>query len=716
MEGFGFLGLSGLHLVAEAGASAGSHNVTLLQDLAVIMLVAGGVTILFHRLRQPVVLGYILAGLIIGPHTPINFIQDKANIDTLGEIGVIFLMFSLGLHFSLRKLAQVGATAFVAASMEIIVMLGLGYYTGLAFGWSRMDSIFLGSLLAMSSTTIIIKALTELKLVKEQFAQVIFGILIVEDILAMAILALLSGIATTGSLHIATTAMTFGKLGVFLAMVLVVGLLGVPPLLKYVAKFKNDEVLLVTVLGLCFGVSLISVWLDYSVALGAFLIGAIMAEAREVGKIEVLVAPVRDLFSAVFFVTVGMLIEPQLVMQYWFPILVLTFLVVVAKVLTCATGTFLTGNDTRTSLRVGMGLAQIGEFSFIIAQLGLTLGVTSKFLYPVTVAVSAITTLLTPYLVLSSDPMVKWFDRVAPKQVVGFLNLYSQWAHRIAAPREDANGQIRKLMRKWLMQIGLNILLITGLFVAGASLGGRADRWLPNLPRWTGGPKSVVWFAAVLLSLPLLIATFRKIRAVAWVIAEARVSRERARDQTQTIRMIVANTIIIAAGTLLILWLLVISAAVLPPWPVFLAFALLAGVVVIVRWNAMIRLYASAQVALRETLTRPHIALDQDEPRSIPPILREASLETITLPPQSPAAGMLIRELQLRTRTGASVVGIQRDGVSLVNPGPDDDLQPGDQVLLLGTPYHLENASALLLNIEPKLPPGQPESMAPATT
>jgi CPA2 family monovalent cation:H+ antiporter-2 len=715
MDGFGMNGLAGLLLAADSAGAAIAHNVNLLQDLAVIMLMAGGVTILFHRLRQPVVLGYILAGLIIGPHTPINFIQDKTNINTLGEIGVIFLMFSLGLHFSLRKLVDVGATAVVAASMEIIVMLGLGYYTGLAFGWSRMDSLFLGSLLAMSSTTIIIKAFSELKLVKEQFAQVIFGILIVEDILAMAILALLSGVATTGSLHVATTAITFGKLGVFLAMVLVVGLLGVPPLLKYVAKFKNDEVLLVTVLGLCFGVSLISVWLDYSVALGAFLIGAIMAEAREVGKIDVLVAPVRDLFSAVFFVTVGMLIDPRLVMEYWFPILVLTFLVVVAKVLTCATGTFLTGHNTRTSLRVGMGLAQIGEFSFIIAQLGLTLGVTSKFLYPVTVAVSAITTLLTPYLVMSSDPMVKWYDSLAHKPVVDFQDIYSNWVQRLSSTRDYANGQVRKLMRKWLLQVGLNITLITGLFVAGASLGGRSERWLPNLPYWTGGPKSVVWFCAVLVSLPLLIATFRKIRAVAWVIAEARVSKEKAREQTQMIRMIVANTIIIAAGTLLILWLLMLSAAVLPPWPVFVVFALIVGIVVVVRWNAMIRLYASAQVALRETLTRPHVTIDHEEPRPIPPILREASLETITLPPESPAAGMLIRELQLRTRTGASVVGIQRDGISLVNPGPDDDLHPGDQVLLLGTRAHLDNASALLMNKEPKLPPTQPGA-AVATT
>ncbi len=693
--------LQSLPSLLAAGPAHGGA-VELLQDLAIIMCVAGAVTLLFHRIKQPVVLGYILAGLIIGPYTPpVKFITNDANTTALGEIGVVFLMFSLGLHFSLRKLAEVGATAFLAASLEIVVMMGVGYFVGLSFGWSRMDSLFLGAILAISSTTIIIKALGELKLVKERFAELIFGILIVEDVLAIALLALLSGVALTGGLDAAQVALTFGKLGIFLAVTLVVGLLGVPPLLRYVAKFKNDEVLLITVLGLCFGVSLIAVKMEYSVALGAFLIGAIIAEAREAGRIETLVAPIRDLFSAVFFVTVGMLIDPKLIAQHWFPISVLTVLVIVGKVLTCGVGTFLAGNDTKTSVRVGMGLSQIGEFSFIIAQLGLTLNVTSEFLYPIAVAVSAITTLTTPYLIKSSDPLVNWFDRIAPKWLVSTLNVYSQWVTQLGGKgKDDVGAQVRKLMRKWMLQIGLNVILMTGLIIAGVWLGRRADEWpwLPNLPDWSGGQQSVIWFGAVLLSLPLLIATLRKMRAFAYVIAETRVSKAAAKEQTQTIRAIIANTLTIAGAAMLILWLLLLSVTVLPPWPVLLFFTVLAVVLVAIQWKTMIRVYANAQVALRETLSRPRTEQDADlNAGPINPILREASLETITLPKGSPAAGLLIRELQLRTKTGASVVGIQRDGTSLVNPGPDDDLQPGDQVLLIGTRAHLDNASQLLM-------------------
>lgn len=686
------------------------HGLALLQDLAIIMLVAGIVTVIFNRLKQPVVLGYILAGLIIGPHTPVKMIMDESNIRVWGDIGVLFLMFSLGLHFSLRKLAEVGATAFLAASLEIVVMLGVGYYTGLAFGWSPMDSLFLGAILSISSTTIIIKALSELGLIKDRFAEVIFGILIVEDILAIAMLALLSGVAKTGGLEVSEVAVTFGKLGIFLAVTLVVGLLVVPPILKYVAKFKNDEVLLVAVLGLCFGVSLVAVKMEYSVALGAFLIGAIMAEAREAGKIETLIAPVRDLFSAVFFVTVGMLIEPQVLMNDWWKILLLSAIVIVGKVITCAAGTFLAGHSTRTSVRVGMGLAQIGEFSFIIAQLGLTTGTTSSFLYPIAVAVSAVTTLTTPYLIKSSDPLVGAFDRHAPTWMRNYFDIYSQWVKNLGSNADPVSAQIRHLMRKWLMQIGLNVTLITGLIVAGMWTGRYADDWFRRLPQWTGGPKSAVWFLAILLSLPLVVATFRKMRAFAWVVAETRVTKAKAKEQTQTIRSIVANTILTVASTVLVLWLLIISAAALPPLPVLIVFASLAVIVTALRWNALVKVYANAQVALHETLTRPKVehghAPDDDTARPIPPILRQASLNTITLPASSPAAGLLIRELGLRSKTGASVVGIQRGSNSIVNPGPDDDLQAGDEVLLIGTQAHLDSAAALLL--------GQRSSVVPA--
>src|ERR1051325_8920281 len=270
------------------------HGVAFLQDLAVVMIVAGLVTVVCHRLKQPVVLGYIVAGLIIGPHTPpFPLIKNQETINTLAELGVVFLMFSLGLEFSLRRLRKVGFTALIAATLEILLMVLVGYEIGAIFGWKSMDCVFLGAMLSISSTTIIVKALAELGLRKQGFAELIFGILIAEDVLAIVLIALLSGIAMTGSLEVGQVFGTTARLAIFLVVALVCGLITVPRLLRYVARFKSNEILLISVLGLCFGVSLLAVKLHYSVALGAFVIGAVIAEAREIHRIEALTEPIR---------------------------------------------------------------------------------------------------------------------------------------------------------------------------------------------------------------------------------------------------------------------------------------------------------------------------------------------------------------------------------------------------------------------------------------
>jgi CPA2 family monovalent cation:H+ antiporter-2 len=674
------------------------HGETLLQDLAVIMIVAGLVTVVFHRLRQPVVLGYILAGLIVGPHTPpFQFITNEhKTIDSLAEIGIVFLMFSLGLHFSLRKLAAVGATAFIAASLEIMLMVLVGYQIGRMFGWSSMDSLFLGAMLSISSTTIIVKALADLRRTKERFSELIFGILIVEDILAIAMIALLSGIAMTKTLAVSSVAATLLKLVIFLAVVLVVGLLVVPPLLRYVARFRSNEMLLIATLGLCFGVALLAVRIGYSVALGAFLIGAIIAEAREAGRVETLIEPVRDMFSAVFFVAVGMMIDPKVIVDYWLPIVVVSAAVVVGKVVTCGIGTFLTGHDARTSLRVGMGLAQIGEFSFIIAQLGLELNVTGRHLYPIAVCVSAITTLLTPYLIQASDPVVSLLERRrSAGGLMSYLEGYGQWLARLSDNRRG-DHQVRKLLRKWAFQIALNIALVSGLFIATTWLGRTAEARFRTDPRYVGGPRAVVWLTAALIALPLLVATFRKVRAAAMVIAEASIPRAAGGGQTKTLRAVMANTILLAVSTGVVLWMLLLSSPVLPPWRVMVILGVVIVIVSVVSWNRLIRVYARAQIALRETLTTehpPHAAAAPAPPAPpLPPMLRDALLETIPLDPHSAAAGKLIRQLQLRTRTGASIVGIERNGSSVINPGPDDELLPGDRILLIGTESQLAAA------------------------
>ena len=670
------------------------HTVEFLEDLAIVMIVAGLVTIVFHRFKQPVVLGYIIAGVIIGPHTPpFEFIHNREAINTLADLGVILLMFSLGLEFSLRKLRQVGASAFIAAFLEILLMVWIGYEIGRAFGWSNMDSIFLGAILSISSTTIIVKALSDLGKAKEQFAQLMFGILIIEDLLGIAMIALLSGIAMTGDLSVGEVGLTLGKLAIFLAMLLVIGLIAVPRLIGYVAKFKSNEMLLITVLGLCFGVALLAVKLGYSIALGAFVMGAIIAEAREIHRIETLIEPVRDMFSAIFFVAIGLLIDPNVLVRYWAPIMVITAAVVLGKVLACSFGAFVGGNDTRTSLRVGMGLAQIGEFSFIIASLGLTLNVTSKFLYPIAVAVSAITTLLTPYLIKSADRMESWFDRVAPRPVANYLDLYTAWVGQFHAQRET--NMARNLARRWFWQMALNAALIAAVFAAAVFLGERQPQWLLRLGLDDEMLKSALWLAAVILCLPMFIATFRKLQALGLLIAETKVTAA-AGERTSALRAIVAQAVPLVGSIALGLFVLVLSSALLPRFRVFIALVMIAAVIGWLLWRSFIRLYSKAQVALQETFEQP--PPHSEPPPQLPPLLREANLETLTIAPASPAVGKFIRELALRTRTGASIVGIERDGARIINPGPDEELHAGDEVLLLGTRDQLNAAKSMLAN------------------
>jgi CPA2 family monovalent cation:H+ antiporter-2 len=670
------------------------HHITFLQDLALVMIVAAIVTVLFRQLKQPVVLGYILAGVIIGPHTPpYQLIADKDAIETLSELGVIFLMFSLGLEFSLRKLRVVGATAFIAASLEIVLMVWVGYELGRLFGWKQMDCIFLGAILSISSTTIIIKALEELGKTKEKFAGLIFGILVVEDILAIVMIALLSGFATTGSLAVQDIGRTVLQLSAFLGVLLVGGLIAVPRLLNYVAKFKSNEMLLVTVVGLCFGVSLLAVKLGYSVALGAFLIGAIIAEARQIAKIEALTHPVRDLFSAVFFVSIGLLIDPSVLLQYAVPILVITTAVVLGKVLTCSLGTFIAGHDQRTSLRVGMGLAQIGEFSFIIAALGLSLNVTSGFLYPIAVAVSALTTLCTPYLLRASDAVVGWFDRAAPRSLIGTLEAYTLWVGQAASGRQ--RGFASGLLRKWAWQIGLNLLLIAAVFITVAALRGRAHAWWPSVPGGFEGLKAFLWLGAMLASLPLFIAAVRKLQAMGMLIGEISVSRAAGGANTDAYRTIISTTIFAAGCLGLLPFILMLSSTILPSWNMLLALALLVAIAVVFLRRTFIRLYSRAQAALHETLAEspaPH----QEVAPVLPALMRDAELSLIAITATSPAAGRLIGELGLRTATGASIVGIERAGENIVNPGPDEEIRSEDRMLLIGTKTQLAAAQLAL--------------------
>ncbi len=671
------------------------HHADLLHDLAIVMLIAGVTTILCHRFKQPVALGYILAGLIIGPYTPpFELVQNEESIKTLGEMGVVLLMFSLGLEFSLRKLTKVGMAAFVAALLEIIMMMWLGYEMGRIFGWNVMDSVFLGAMLSISSTTIIVKALAELGKTKEPFAEIIFGILVIEDMLAIILLALLSGFAQSGTVSVGMVGWEVGKLAVFFVVILIPGFIGVPRLFDYISKFKSDEMLLIASLGLCFGIALVATILGYSVALGAFLIGAVIAESRQLHKIEGLIAPVRDMFSAIFFVTIGMLIVPHMLWEYFWPILILSLLVIIGKVLTCSFGAFIGGKNLHTSLCVGMGLAQIGEFSFIIATLGVTLKVTSEFLYPIAVAVSVITTLVTPYLIRGTDPIVGYLDRSLPRPMLQALSVYTTW---IGSLGKGTPSPHVLLVRRMGWQLLINVLLTVGVFAFFA--------WIANLPN-TILPKPIrsdvvmdilSWLGAVLFTSPIYLASARKIQAMSTLIAEICVPVASGRGGSA--RMVIGQVFVLASFAVMTFLTILLSTAILGSFMAMVPLLLLVTLVAFLFRSMLIRIYSRAEMALVETLAElPRLAAD--EPKVLPDLLREAELETIEIQPGSTFVEQKLREIPLRMQTGTSIVAIERAGQRIINPNSDEVLLPGDRVLLLGHADQLPGARDLLATIK----------------
>ncbi|TBR39676.1 MULTISPECIES: cation:proton antiporter [Dyella] len=579
------------------------HALQFIQDLATVMLVAGLTTVIFQRLKQPVVLGYIIAGVLVGPFTfPVVFIHDEATIRTLSELGMILLLFALGLEFSLKKLREVGGAALVAALCEIVLMLWIGYEMGRFFGWSSMDSLFLGAMLSMSSTTIIMKALDDLNLKKERFAQLMFGILIIEDVLAIVLMALLTGIASTGDLEAGQAMEAVGRLTLFLLVSLVVGLLLVPRVVDYIARVSRDDVLLVAVLGICFGFCLLVTEMGYSIALGAFLIGAIVGESDSVERVERIIGPVRDMFSAVFFVAIGMLIDPKLLVEYAAPITLVTIVVIVGKVITCSFGTFVAGNGGRVSLRVGMGLAQIGEFSFVIASLGLSLKVTSGFLYPVAVAVSAITTFLTPYLIRAADPLADVMARKLPSNLTGLFTAYTDWMGNLSLSGQGA--MVMKMIRRLVWHVIINMMLVVAVFLIMAYLYRRGFfHWeiLDNRPLVK---RSVAWSLAALLSLPMIVAAYRKAAALGMLLAELSIPEHVGGSLTMRLRAVLAKIIPLATMWILGLLVAALASTILPPREVALVLVLVGLVLTWLLWRVLVQVHARLQAALRDTLER----------------------------------------------------------------------------------------------------------------
>jgi CPA2 family monovalent cation:H+ antiporter-2 len=397
----------------------------LIQDLALILIVAGAVTLIFKKLKQPLVLGYIVAGFLVSPHMPYTAsVVDMSNIHLWADIGVMFLLFSLGLDFSFKKILRMGASPIISTMCIIFSMSMLGMLVGHVFGWSKMDCIFLGGMLAMSSTTIIYKAFDDLGLRQQQFTGLVMSVLILEDILAIVMMVMLSAIAS-GSVEGGQMLTSVLKIGFFLILWLVVGIFAIPLLLRKVRKLINAEVLLIVSLGLCCAMAVFSTKVGFSSAFGAFIMGSILAETIEAERIEKLVEPVKNLFGAIFFVSVGMLVDPHIIIEYALPIFLLIMTILIGQSVFGSFAFMLGGESLKSAMRCGFSMAQIGEFSFIIASLGLSLGVISDFLYPVVVAVSVITTFLTPYMIRLATPAYNALEHRLPSRLIRAMNQLS---------------------------------------------------------------------------------------------------------------------------------------------------------------------------------------------------------------------------------------------------------------------------------------------------
>lgn len=433
----------------------------LIADLALILICAGAMTLLFKRLKQPVVLGYIVAGFLASPNMPyMPSVTDLHGIHLWSEIGVIFLLFALGLEFSFRKILRMGAAPIIAACAIIMGMMLVGMFTGQLFGWSKMDCIYLGGMLAMSSTTIIFKAFDDMGLRQKRFASLVLSVLIIEDILAIVLMVMLSTLAVSKEFEGSQMLMSILKLAFFLVLWFVVGIYLIPLFLKKTRKLMSNETLLITALALCFGMVVIASSVGFSAAFGAFIMGSIMAETVEAVKIEHLVSPVKDLFGAIFFVSVGMMVDVSLIVEYIVPILCIIVAIMLGHIFLSTGGFLLAGQPLKTAMKCSFSLTQIGEFAFILATLGTSLHVTSDFLYPIVVAVSVFTTFTTPYMIRLAEPAYGFVEHALPKR----------WRTKLesnASDVEETETEVQhSYWRAYLKQVGSTILIYSVLCMA----------------------------------------------------------------------------------------------------------------------------------------------------------------------------------------------------------------------------------------------------------
>ncbi|HEX8778468.1 MAG TPA: cation:proton antiporter, partial [Rhodanobacter sp.] len=548
----------------------------------------------------------------IGPHTPGTLVADPRAIDDISNLGVVLLMFTLGLEFSVRKLREVGIGVLAVAVLEVGVMLWIGVGLGNLFGWKGVDALFLGAIIALSSTMVATRTLKEGGAQAQPFAKLVVGLLVAEDVLTIVMLTLLTAVAIGGTVHAGTAFALIGHLGLFVVVGMILGLLLLPRLVDYVAGFGRDETLLVSVLGICFGANLLAAWMGFSVALGAFLAGAVVAEARSVGRVLHLVEPLRDMFAALFFVAIGLKIDPAMLWQYALPAVLIAAVVIVGKTLACSLGILVVGYDARTALRSGLGMAQIGEFSFVIATLGLSLGAISDFIYPIAVAVSVLCMAASPYLGRSADRLADGLSRITPRSLHVLADSYSGWLENLRPV--DENAVLAAMLRRLLWHIAINVLLVVTLFVIGAYVNAHSWGWFTRFGIHRDLRHTLIWACALFLSLPMLIAVYRKAEALGMLLAELGIRERYTGSYTQAIRNVLARMIPLLTLFALALLVSALGSAILPPRGVAWSLLVVGVVLAVVLWRTLVKLHARLQAALRETLEKPEQSGHGDSP------------------------------------------------------------------------------------------------------
>jgi len=666
-----------------------THIPALIHDLAIILASAGLATVLCKWLKQPVVLGYILAGFLIGPHLwSGSVVSELPSIQTWAEIGVIFLLFGLGLEFSFKKLTKVGTSALITGIIEVSCMMTLGYFTGQLLGWKHSDSLFLGGILAISSTTIIIRAVEELGLKNKKFVSLVFGVLIIEDLVAVLLLVILTTVSVGQQFEGAALLGATAKLGFFLVLCFSLGIFAVPTFLRKTKAFLNDETLLVVALGLCLTTVLASAAAGFSPALGAFLMGSILAETPQAEDIEKLLKPVKNLFAAIFFVSVGMLIDPNILANHALAIIIISTVLVFGKSISATIGSLISGQALKPSMQVGFTLAQIGEFSFIIASLGASLKVTSSFLYPIAVAVSAITTLLTPYSIRFSEPAYEFLDRKLPTRWRQALLNYSS-----AARSASSTSEWRKLLSQKILRSAINSVIIIALFALG-------DRFIQPFiysQLGTGLLGRVTLIVGMLtLALPFL-----------WALAFGGNKENSIREVFAQVRSL--SPLIVVEALRITLSLVFLSAFILKFGSFKFGISLIVATLMIVGiffWGRVETTYHWFESRFLKNLNEREIA---SKKVPVQPALApwDAHISRFKIPAEANFIGNTILEIAVREKFGVTIAIIERGRNRIMAPPPGTPLYPGDRLGVIGTDDQLQNFKRF---IDESCPEEEPDS------